>query len=34
MIIGVGTDLCDIRRIEQTLARFDVRFTAHLYRRQ
>jgi len=31
MIIGVGTDLCDIRRIEQTLARFDDRFTARIY---
>lgn len=26
MIIGVGTDLCDIRRIEQTLARRGERF--------
>ncbi len=31
MIIGVGTDLCDIRRIEQTLGRFDERFTARIY---
>lgn len=31
MILGVGTDLCDIRRIEQALARFDDRFTARLY---
>jgi holo-[acyl-carrier protein] synthase len=26
MIIGMGSDLCDIRRIEQTLARFGARF--------
>jgi len=31
MILGVGTDLCDIRRIEQTLARFDERFIARVY---
>lgn len=31
MIIGIGTDLCDIRRIEKTLARFDKRFTARIY---
>ena len=31
MIIGIGTDLCDIRRIEQTLSRFDARFTARIY---
>jgi len=31
MIIGVGTDLCDIRRIEQTLSRFEARFTARIY---
>jgi len=31
MILGVGTDLCDIRRIEQTLARFDTRFIARIY---
>jgi holo-[acyl-carrier protein] synthase len=31
MIIGVGTDLCDIRRIEKTLARFDERFAARVY---
>ena len=31
MIIGVGTDLCDIRRIEKTLGRFDERFTARIY---
>ena len=27
MIIGIGSDLCDISRIEQTLARFGERFT-------
>ncbi len=26
MIIGFGNDLCDIRRIERALARFDARF--------
>ena len=26
MIIGVGSDLCDVRRIEQTLERFGERF--------
>lgn len=26
MIIGIGSDLCDIRRIEETLARFGDRF--------
>ena len=31
MIIGVGTDLCDIRRIEQALTRFDERFAARIY---
>lgn len=31
MIIGIGTDLCDIRRIEQTLSRFDERFTTRIY---
>lgn len=31
MIIGVGTDLCDIRRIEDTLIRFGDRFTHRLY---
>lgn len=31
MILGVGTDLCDIRRIEQTLARFEERFVARIY---
>ena len=27
MIIGFGSDLCDIRRIEEALGRFDARFT-------
>ena len=26
MIVGIGSDLCDIRRIEKTLARFGERF--------
>ena len=31
MILGVGTDLCDIRRIERTLSRFDARFVERVY---
>ena len=31
MILGVGTDLCDVRRIEQTLTRFEARFIERLY---
>lgn len=31
MIIGVGTDLCDIRRIEKTLERFGDRFVSRLF---
>lgn len=31
MIIGVGTDLLDIRRIEQTLARFGERFCSRVF---
>ena len=31
MIIGIGTDLCDIRRIEQTLDRFGERFIQRLF---
>lgn len=31
MILGVGTDLCDIRRIEKTLERFEDRFTDRVY---
>ena len=31
MIIGIGSDLCDIRRIEQSLARFGERFTGRVF---
>ncbi|MGJ3263516.1 MAG: holo-ACP synthase [Salinarimonas sp.] len=31
MIIGIGSDLCDIRRIEKTLARFGERFTERVF---
>ncbi|NQU59531.1 MAG: holo-ACP synthase [Rhodospirillales bacterium] len=31
MIIGIGTDLCDIRRIEKSLKRFGRRFVERLY---
>lgn len=31
MIIGIGTDLCDIRRIEKTLQRFGKRFIERLF---
>ncbi len=31
MILGVGTDLADIRRIEETLARFGDRFLDRVY---
>ncbi len=31
MILGLGSDLCDIRRIERSLARFGPRFTARLF---
>jgi holo-[acyl-carrier protein] synthase len=31
VIIGIGTDLCDIRRIEQTLDRFGDRFIERLF---
>lgn len=31
MIIGLGTDLCDIRRVEKTLARFGDRFTQRIF---
>ncbi len=31
MIIGLGSDLCDIRRIEDTLAKFGERFTNRLF---
>ncbi|MEM9147927.1 MAG: holo-ACP synthase [Pseudomonadota bacterium] len=31
MIIGIGSDLADIRRIEQTLERFGTRFTNRVF---
>ena len=31
MIIGIGTDLCDIRRIEKSLTRFGERFTRRCF---
>ncbi len=31
MILGIGTDLCDIRRIEKTLAQFGDRFKFRLF---
>ena len=31
MIIGIGTDLCEIRRIERSLERFGNRFIERLY---
>ena len=31
MIIGIGSDLIDIRRIEKTLERFGGRFVQRLY---
>jgi holo-[acyl-carrier protein] synthase len=31
MILGIGSDLCDIRRIENTLARHGERFTARIF---
>lgn len=31
MIVGIGSDLCDIRRIEQTLERFGERFTQRIF---
>jgi holo-[acyl-carrier protein] synthase len=31
LIVGIGSDLCDIRRIEQTLERFGDRFTQRLF---
>jgi len=31
VIIGLGSDLCDITRIEQTLARFGERFTHRVF---
>lgn len=34
MIIGLGTDLCDIKRIEDTLKRFPKRFEQRLFTEQ
>jgi len=31
MILGIGTDLCNIERIERTLARFGPRFTERVF---
>lgn len=31
MILGIGSDLCDIRRIEKSLARFGERFTERVF---
>ena len=31
MIVGIGSDLCDIRRIEATLAKFGEQFTARIF---
>jgi holo-[acyl-carrier protein] synthase len=31
LIIGLGSDLCDIRRVEDTLTRFGERFTNRLF---
>lgn len=31
MIVGIGSDLCDIRRIEQMLARHGARFTHRIF---
>jgi len=31
LILGLGSDICDIRRIEQSLARFGERFTRRLF---
>ncbi len=31
MILGIGTDLCDIRRMERALERFGARFTQRIY---
>ena len=31
MILGIGTDLCDARRIARLLARFDGRFPARVF---
>jgi holo-[acyl-carrier protein] synthase len=34
MIIGIGSDLCDIRRIEKTIARHGERFTHRVFTEQ
>ena len=31
MILGIGSDLCDIRRIERSLQRFGTRFTHRIF---
>jgi holo-[acyl-carrier protein] synthase len=31
MILGIGSDIIDIRRVERTLARFGERFTARIF---
>src|SRR3954453_1836710 len=31
MILGIGSDLCDIRRIERSIERFGDRFTHRIY---
>ncbi|MFL5191993.1 MAG: holo-ACP synthase, partial [Microvirga sp.] len=31
MILGIGSDLCDIRRIEKSIDRFGDRFTHRIY---
>jgi holo-[acyl-carrier protein] synthase len=31
MIVGIGTDLCDIRRIERTIARYGARFVERIF---
>lgn len=31
MIVGIGSDLCDVRRIERSLERFGTRFTTRLF---
>ena len=31
MIVGIGSDLCDVRRIQKSLDRFDQRFTNRLF---
>ncbi len=31
MIIGIGTDFCDIRRIEKTIEKFDDRFLDRIF---